>query len=166
MMEMFGVRLPPDGTRAWEDGEMGTKALAMRLLVIVPLLAGALALGGPAQAAAAYACTGNVRSTTITQNVVVPAGEECSVVDVVIKGNVTVGSGSVLYGNGIDIRGTLSGTGVDSVDLTFATVRGGVTVVGSRFAQIRYVEIRGNVVMSGATLRTQFWARRCAAGRR
>ena len=92
---------------------MKTGQILMRvLLMIVPLLAGGLAVSAPGQAAAAYACDRTIQGGTIKDNVVVVTGEPCILQGVSVRGSVTTNPGtSLVIVLGTEIRGTVSAVG-------------------------------------------------------
>ena len=130
------------------------RARMLRALLIVPLLAAGIALGAPRPAAAAALCdTGPVTviGATIKDNVVVKSGKMCNLEDVTIQGGVTVEPGGAFSAIESEIRGSVSGTDVNSFLIYGGVVRGGVTVAGaSLYLSIKFAEVRGSVALSEA----------------
>lgn len=143
------------------------RSTLVRLLVIVPLLAGALAvgLGAPEPAAAARSCgyaNGDVEyieGGTVKDSLVVPPGLACYVYGAVIRGGVTVGSGAKFYAEDAEIRGSVSGVATEYVDITGSVVRGSFTVTDTlgtpggfgTAVGLKLSEVRGDVVVTDNT---------------
>ena len=135
---------------------MGTRGMWVRLMVMLPMLAALLALGAPKGASAATVC-GDTQigleeiTGTIRDSIVVPADALCVLSGATVRGGVTVQEGGALYSEFSEIRGSVSGAGVDTLDIWGGVVRGSVTVSGATaYAIVESAEVRGNVVITGA----------------
>lgn len=123
---------------------------AVRLLAVVPLLLGALVFGSVRPAAAAFTCGGEYYDQTIRTNLVVPDGEYCFLVNVVVRGGASIGVGATFDADTSEVRGDISGTNISSLDLDATTVRGNVTISGAYDSVLVHQEtqVRGNVAIS------------------
>jgi hypothetical protein len=143
--------------------EMGKSALILRMVVAVPLLSAALAVAAPAPAAAAFACTTEIIGGTIKENVVVPAGQTCTMRGVTVRGGVTIGAGATYFGRDrSEIRGPITGADIGVLQIFDGVVRGSVTIAGAAYVSFGSfaapMEVRGDVAVSGATGYAEFRA--------
>src|SRR5215207_992594 len=99
----------------------------IRLLAIVPLLPAGIAVGAPSLASAATVCNkGEVYQVggTFEGAVVVDANTQCRLNMATIRGGVTVEPGGCLFTDNAEIRGSVSGSDVNSVIIGGGVVRG------------------------------------------
>ena len=136
---------------------MSIRATLGRVLLIVPLLAAALALGWARPAAAAYTCTESTRpapGSTIRDSIVVPPGESCELGEVTVRGGVTVAPGARIATFRGEIRGALTIDGAALILINGTVVRGPLSVTNSSPTSffIEDSEIRGDLVLIGNTI--------------
>jgi hypothetical protein len=91
---------------------------------------------GPAEAAPATPCTGDMSDTTVGR-LVVPAGETCNLSNVVVNGNVRIWAGGALLTHGSTINGNVTGLRARTVriidtDLLGTGTTGNITLTGTR----------------------------------
>lgn len=86
---------------------------------------------GPAQAALTTHCVGHAGGVTVPGDLLVPAGQACSLEDTIITGNVRVAAGADLVGNGLTVNGNVTAQGDSYLDLTDSTVDGNVVNRGA-----------------------------------
>ncbi len=133
-------------------GRIGARVRSLRLLLLAPLLTAAVAVGAPAPAEAAFACTAIIDGGTIKNDLVVPAGESCVLGGTVVRGGVTVASGAELIAVSAEIRGSVVSTGHSRLGLFGGVIRGGVSATGgTESTQVSDTEVRGSVMLSGNT---------------
>lgn len=128
----------------------------VRLGLLAAILAAALVIGEPMPARAAFACTQTIEDVTIKDSLTVPAGAECTLLDaVVVRGGVTVEPGARFTAFDSEIRGSFVATGHAEVDLRTVEVRGSVTLTGgvavgvNSASSLLGVKARGDVLLSG-----------------
>ena len=116
--------------------------------------AGALLLAGmalPAQAAGATTtCVGSVSGATVPGNLVVPAGESCSVTDSTVAGRVSVGAGADLLVDNVTVAGTVTVASdglLDSLDSDMAST---VSLTRSYGAYLEGSHVGGEVISQTA----------------
>jgi hypothetical protein len=103
----------------------------------------------PAQAVPATPCTSPLSSTTATGPLVVPAGETCSLTDVVVDGNIRIMAGGALLTHGSTLNGNVTGNnGPRTVQLIDTDVVGTGTT--------------GNINLSGTERRIVIGSEGCA----
>jgi hypothetical protein len=124
-----------------------------------------VAVGASSAAAAAntFACTGTLGSGSY-KKIIVPAGATCDGTNATItsRGGVSVGAGATfILGSeegtgGGTISGGLHANGAASVQLHFAHVNGGVTIIGGNGF---FSTVEDNVINGGAAIEgyTGFW---------
>lgn len=100
------------------------------------VLIGGLALAGfgaiaPAQAALTTFCDGEAGGVTVPGDLVVGAGDACSLEDTVINGNVRVAAGADLVADGLTVNGNVTVQGEGYLDLVNSTVTGNVVNRGA-----------------------------------
>ncbi|MEE1620764.1 hypothetical protein ACQ7DA_07590 [Zafaria sp. J156] len=124
------------------------------LALAAGLAAGGLLAATPAQAAD-RTCRGTIANTTVSGNVVVPAGATCKLSRVVVRGDVKVGRDSSLgtyYGT---VQGNIQGTTAPRTVLVSRThVKGDVQAKQAGSVQVLNARVWGNVQAertSGAT---------------
>lgn len=81
----------------------------------------------PAQAVPATPCAGPLASTTVGSPVVVPAGETCTLTDVVVDGNIRIMAGGALLTHGSTLQGNVVSNGARTVQLINTDVVGNGT---------------------------------------
>jgi hypothetical protein len=122
-----------------------------RVLFVVSLLAGALAVGAAVPAAAAQECRGVIEDRTIKDGVVVPTGVVCELYNVVVRGGIVVQSGGGLVAHDSEIRGSVTGSNVLYAEINYSSVRGGVSILGAtEGGTVAFAEVRGDVTITGA----------------
>ena len=122
-----------------------------RVLMIVPMLAVGLVLGGTSPATAAATCNGDISDRTIRGDLVVPEGADCDLTRVVVRGGVTVGANALLQLEDSEIRGPVTATGAASLRLFTSTVRGNVVSTAPDIF-VSAIEVRGNLTITGGSL--------------
>jgi hypothetical protein len=130
-----------------------TSTLTLALVTVAALFAASPALAG------STTCTGTISSQTIAGNLVVPAGADCFLVNVVVDGNISVGAGATLAFGIVApypritnyIYGNVEGSHAAVVGLAFAFVYGNVTVQDSGEVALDRVLVFGNASFDGNT---------------
>ena len=135
-------------------------SVAFRVLLVVPLLTGALALVGVRPAEAARVCIEGegIVSETVSTSVLVPEGAFCVLHGSVIRGGLTVEPGGILSSEATDVRGSIVATAPHDFRFSHGEVRGSMTVTGmppgAEHVSVIISEVRGDILVSGNVAQT------------
>lgn len=94
-----------------------------------------------------YRCTRDV--TGRFENLIVPAGATCLVVDALVRGNVQVGRGASVVVRNSEVRGNVEGVGSRSLDVNGGRVIGNIKVTEGSHPAGSVARIDGGVVVGG-----------------
>lgn len=96
---------------------------------------------GPAQAALTTHCNGTAGAVTVPGDLVVGAGNACTLEGTTINGNVRVAAGADLVGHGITVNGNVQVQADAYLDLTDSTVTGNVNNNGAYGAYLDHTSL-------------------------
>jgi hypothetical protein len=103
---------------------------ALTLALSAGLLTGGLIAAAPANAALVTYCIGTGGAVTVPNDLLVPAGESCSLEGTTVTGNITVQAGGNLVITGGSLAGTVNVAGNGYLDASDTTI-GGATVLAA-----------------------------------
>lgn len=119
-------------------------------LILSLTLITSLGLAAPAAARPApTTCTGELADLTIPGDLIVPAGENCTLINVTVHGDARVHEGSTLGAHDSRIEGNLTGTDFEHVSVADASVGGRIRLTGGSSAWLERALAEGDVRLSG-----------------
>ncbi len=96
---------------------------------------------GPAQAALTTHCVGEAAGVTVPGDLLVPAGEACTLEDSTVTGDVRLGAGADLVGHGLTVNGNVVVQGDGYLDLVESAVDGNVVNRGAFGIYLDYTDV-------------------------